>query len=339
MSAPEPEAERASEDEPASEGAATPEPASAPEGTPAPEGAPAPAPSRPDWVPSDLYPFEDRWAEIDGNLVHYIDEGAGPPLLLLNGNPSWSFGWRDVVLGLRGRFRCVALDYPGFGLSRGAPAYDFRPPSHSAVVEALVDRLGLRDLTIYGYAWGGPIGLALAVRRPELIRALVIGNTWAWPDDRLKVRLFSALMGGPLSWLLVERLNLMLRLYLPMNLKRQRLTDRERAAYEGPWPPGARSVMSIMPREIITGRSFFRQVEAGMPGIADKPALILWPDSDPGFGKAELARWQALLPTARTVVLARAGQYVDEDAPEDISAAIVEWWDEVIEPAAVPAPS
>ena len=74
---------------------------------------------------------------------------------------------------------------------------------------------------MYGYAWGGPIGLGLAGRRPELIRALIIGNTWAWPDDRLKVRLFSALMGGPLSPLLVERLNLMLRLYLPLNLKRR----------------------------------------------------------------------------------------------------------------------
>ena len=157
------------------------------------------APARPDWVPSELYPFEDRWATIDGNLVHYIDEGDGPPILFLNGNPSWSFGWRDVILALRDRFRCIAPDYPGFGLSRPAPGYDFRPRSHAAVIEALVDRLGLTELTVYGYAWGGPIGLGLAGRRPELIRALVIGNTWAWPDDRLRARLFAALMGGPLG--------------------------------------------------------------------------------------------------------------------------------------------
>jgi haloalkane dehalogenase len=291
-------------------------------------------PGRPGWVPSDLYPFEDRWATIEGNLVHYIDEGVGPPLLLLNGNPSWSFGWRDVVLGLRGRFRCIAVDYPGFGLSRAAPDYDFRPSSHSAVVERLVDRLELRSLTVYGYAWGGPIGLGLAGRRPELIRALVIGNTWAWPDDRLKVRLFSALMGGTLSPLLVERLNLMLRLYLPMNLKRSRLTEQERAAYEGPWPAGARAVMRVMPREIVTGRRYFVEVEEAFPTLAGKPALILWPDSDPGFGKGELARWQALLPGARTVIVERAGQFVDEDAPADVAAAISAWWDEVVEPGA-----
>ncbi len=185
------------------------------------------APVRPDWVPSELYPFEDRWAAIDGHLVHYVDEGDGPPILFLNGNPSWSFGWRDVILGLRSRFRCIAPDYPGFGLSRPGPDYDFRPASHSAVVEALVDRLGLSELTVCGYAWGGPIGLGLAGRRSELIRALVIGNTWAWPEERLRVRLFSALMGGPFGPLLVDRLNLMLRLYLPHSLKRGPLNEAE----------------------------------------------------------------------------------------------------------------
>ena len=248
------------------------------------------APLRPSWVPSGLYPFEDHWAEIDGHVVHYLDEGDGPPLLLLNGNPSWSFGWRDVILGLRGRFRCIAPDYPGFGLSRSTAGYDFRAASQSAVIEALVDRLGLVGLTIYGYAWGGPIGLGLAGRRPDLIRALVIGNTWAWPDERLRARLFSALMGGPFSPLLVERLNLMLRLYLPRNLKRQGLSDAERAAYEGPWPPGARGVMRVLPREIVTGKRYLQEVEALLPRLTGKPSLILWPDSDAGFGPDELAR-------------------------------------------------
>ena len=166
----------------------------------------------------------------------------------------------------------MAPDYPGFGLSRAADGYDFRPRSHSQVVEALVDRLGLEGIVVFGYAWGGPIGLGLAGRRPELVRGLVIANTWAWPDDRLRVRLFSALMGGPLSPLLVDRLNLMLRLYLPLNLKRGRLSDAERAAYEGPFPPGKRSVMRVFPREIVRGRAYLREVEANLPKIAGKPA-------------------------------------------------------------------
>ncbi len=288
--------------------------------------APGPGrPERPAWVPDELYPFEDRWEEIDGNLVHYVDEGQGRPLLLLNGNPSWSFGWRDVIRGLRGSFRCVAPDYPGFGLSRAAPGYDLRAASHSRVVEALVDRLGLADIVVFGYAWGGPIGLGVAGRRPELVGGLVIANTWAWPDDRLRARLFGALMGGPLSPLLVDRLNLMLRLYLPLNLKRGGLSPAERAAYDGPFPAGARSAMRAFPREIVRGRAYLREVEANLSRLAGKPAIILWPDSDPGFGAAELARWQALFPAARTVTLARTGQFIDEDAPDDIVAALLAW--------------
>ena len=282
-------------------------------------------PERPDWVPDDLYPFEDRWAEIDGHAVHYVDEGAGPPLLLLNGNPSWSFGWRDVIRGLRGTFRCIAPDYPGFGLSRAADGYDYRPRSHSEVVEALVDRLGLTEVVVFGYAWGGPIGLGFAGRRPELVGALVIANTWAWPDERLRARLFGALMGGPLSAVLVERLNVMLRLYLPASLRRGGLSNTERAAYEGPFRDGRRSAMRVFPNEIVRGRPYLREVEAGLSRITNKPAIILWPDGDPGFGDPELARWQSLFPRARTVVLPRTGQFIDEDAPEDIIAALEGW--------------
>jgi haloalkane dehalogenase len=281
---------------------------------------------RPAWVPSDLHPFEDHWADVDGHRVHFLDEGAGPPILLLNGNPSWSFGWRDVVVRLRDRFRCIAPDYPGFGLSREAPGFDFRPSSQSRVVESLVDQLGLDGLIGCGYAWGGPIGLGFAGRRPELVRAVVVGNTWAWPDLRLRVRLFSALMGGPLSPLLVDRLNLMLRLYLPRNLKRRELTDVERAAYEGPFPAERRHIMRVFPREIVAGRDFLRDVEQGLPKLAGKPALILWPDSDRGFSDADLRRWQGLFPGARTVHLPRTGQFIDEDAPDDVASAIRAWW-------------
>jgi haloalkane dehalogenase len=289
---------------------------------------------RPAWVPDELYPFEDRWADIDGNLVHYVDEGSGPPILLLNGNPSWSFGWRDVILRLRDRFRCIAPDYPGFGLSRAAEGFDYRPSSQSRIVEALVDRLAVDGLTVFGSAWGGPIGFGFAGRRPELIRGLVLGSTWAWPDERLKVRLFSALLGGPLSPLLVDRLNVMLRLYLPRSLKRAKLTDAERAAYEGPFPRDRRRIMRVFPREIIAGKAYLREVEANMIRLAGKPALILWPDSDPGLSDTELRRWQDLLPRARTVSLERTGQFIDEDAPDEVAAALVAWWDEVVAPEA-----
>ena len=93
-----------------------------------------------------------------------------------------------------------------------------------------------------------------------------------------------------------------------------------------PFPRPKRSIMAVFPREIIRGRSWLREVEANLPRLAAKPALIVWPDSDPGFGDAELAGWQARFPTAPTVILARTGQFIDEDAPDDVAAAILAWW-------------
>jgi haloalkane dehalogenase len=118
----------------------------------------------------------------------------------------------------------------------------------------------------------------------------------------------------------------MLRLYLPLNLKRGPLSERERAAYFGPFPPERRGHMRVFPRDLVAGRSWLRQVEANLPRLADKPALIVWPDSDPGFGEAELRRWQSLFPRATTVRLERVGQFIDEDAPDDVAAAVERWW-------------
>ena len=87
--------------------------------------------------------------------------------------------------------------------------------------------------------------------------------------------------------------------------------------------------MRVFPREIVRGRAYLREVESNLPRLAGKPALIVWPDSDPGFGDAELARWRSLFPAARSVILPRTGQFIDEDAPEDVAAAILGWWAEV----------
>src|SRR5215212_3822374 len=97
---------------------------------------------RPAWVDAELYPFEDRWLELDGHVLHYVDEGDGAPLLMLHGNPTWSFTWRGVIQGLRDRYRCIAVDLPGFGLSTApATGYGFTPPEHAGVIERFVQEL------------------------------------------------------------------------------------------------------------------------------------------------------------------------------------------------------
>ena len=282
--------------------------------------------ARPAWVPETLYPFADEYAEIDGARVHYLDEGTGPPLLLLHGNPTWSFLYREIIVGLRNRYRCVAPDHPGFGLSSAPPGYGFTPAEHADVLEQLVLELDLRDVTMMVQDWGGPIGFAVATRHPDRFRAFVIGNTWAWPKSDLGTQVFSRLLGGPIGGYLIRRRNVFVERILPSNVKRKRLDDAVMAAYRGPFPdPESREPVHVFPREILGSRAFLAQVERALPSLRDRPALIVWPTKDVAFREPKRRRWEECFPGHRTVVLEGAGHYIQEDAASEIVEAILDW--------------
>ena len=215
--------------------------------------------ARPGWVPADLYPFDSRIARIDGHAVHYVDEGSGPPVLLLHGNPAWSFLYRELIRGLRDRYRCIAPDYPGFGLSRAGPGYGYTPAEHAAVLERFVEQLDLQGVTMMVQDWGGPIGFAVATRHPERFSAFVIGNTWAWPKADPVTRVASCLLGGPLGGYLILQRNFFVEKILPGSVKRRKLTQEVMDAYRGPFPtPESRRPMHVFPREILDSRPHSR---------------------------------------------------------------------------------
>jgi haloalkane dehalogenase len=283
-------------------------------------------PARPAWVPDDLYPFESHYADVAGSRVHYIDEGSGPPLLLLHGNPTWSFLYRDIVKGLRDRYRCIAVDHPGFGLSSAAPGYGYTPAEHADVLEQLVLRLELADVTMMVQDWGGPIGFAVATRHPGRFAAFVIANTWAWPKGDPGTQLFSRLLGGPVGRRLIVNRNLFVEQILPAGVRRATLSDVVMGAYRGPFPtPASRRPTAVFPREILASRPFLADIERQLPQLSDRPALIVWPTKDVAFGDRERRRWEELFPDHRTVLLEGAGHYVQEDAPDEIVTAIEGW--------------
>jgi len=282
--------------------------------------------SRPSWVPEELYPFESRYAELDGARLHYVDEGSGPPLLMLHGNPTWSFLYRELIQGLRNRFRCIAPDYPGFGLSTAPPGYRYTPAEHAETLERLVLELDLRDTRMMVQDWGGPIGFAVATRHPDRFAAFVIGNTWAWPKSDAGTQVFSRLMGGPIGGFLIRRRNAFVERILPGNVKRRRLSDAVMDAYRGPFPnPESRRPVHVFPREILRSRPLLSDVERRLPALSDRPALIVWPTKDVAFREPERERWERVFPNHRTVILEGAGHYIQEDAPEEIVAAIRDW--------------
>ena len=285
--------------------------------------------TRPDWVNDELFPYESRFVEIDGSQVHFVDQGEGPIFLALHGNPTWSFLYRHIIRGLEDRFRCVALDYPGFGLSTPAPGYRFTVAQHAMIVERFIEQLDLRDITMMVQDWGGPIGFWVAQRHPERFRAFVIGNTWAWPirHDR-RTETFSKVLGSDLAGgLLVRHADIFVELFMRGGIRRRSLTSAERIMYKRPHPTAeSRKPVHVMPREILGARDLLTETEAGLDRLTDKPALIVWGDKDPAFRGDARARWERAFPHHRTEILRGASHYIQEDAPEEIVAAIRDWW-------------
>src|SRR5512137_2221520 len=143
-------------------------------------------------MPSDLkksYPFTGRSLDLDGLRFHYLEEGEGLPVVMIHGNPSWSFYYRNLVLALRDRYRCIVPDHIGCGFSDkpGDDSYAYTLKSRVDDLERLLDTLGVtEDITLVVHDWGGMIGMAYAVRQPQRIRRLVILNTGAFHLPKTK---------------------------------------------------------------------------------------------------------------------------------------------------------
>lgn len=278
----------------------------------------------PSFSPSPvLYPFTSRWFDSAVGRVHFVDEGEGRPILMCHGNPTWSFLYRHVIEALRDRFRCVAVDYPGFGLSDRPADYGYTPAEHAAVVGELVRALDLRDLIVMGHDWGGPIGLATASSDPERVSGLVLGNTWFWPADR-RAHAFSRFMSSrPLQRAILER-NLFVERLLPAGVARS-LSREEMEHYRGVQPtPEARVGVAELPRQIVAAGPWLATVARAVPRrLGDKRTLVTFPMRDVAFpARAVLPRMREAFSDLEVVELQEAKHFFPEDAPAVVAAAI-----------------
>ncbi len=284
-----------------------------------------PAFERPFAVDTQEYPFTSHWMERSGTRLHYVDEGRGTPVLLLHGNPTWSYLYRNIIKGLAGEARLVAPDYPGFGFSGHPPDYGYTPPEHAQWMTALIDHLALKRIVLVCQDWGGPIGLSIATQRPQDFSGLVIMNTWCWPPT-LDASLFSLIMGsrGLGRWLNIRQ-NFFARKVIPWGIyHKEKLTPTLLRAYTDPFPTEDSRVGAwVFPREIRRSADWLADIQASLPGLQEKPAVLVWAMKDPAFGKRFiLNRWRRLLPQAEVEELSDASHYLQEDRPDRITAGI-----------------
>jgi haloalkane dehalogenase len=281
---------------------------------------------RPTFTPSpELYPFQSRWADTSAGRVHYIDEGEGQTILFLHGNPTWSFLYRHLIATLRDRFRCVAIDYVGFGLSDRPTGYGYTPREHGGVVGDVVDRLDLDGFIVMGHDWGGPIGLSVASARADRVAGLVLGNTWFWPSDR-RARAFGVVMSTPLmQWMIRER-NFFVDRFIPMGVARK-LSTEEMEHYRGVHPSADHRVgIAEFPRQIVAAVPWLEELATSVHRrLGEKRALITWPMRDVAFpAKTMLPRARAAFEDVHVVELTSAKHYFQEDASTEVATAISE---------------
>jgi haloalkane dehalogenase len=280
-----------------------------------------------DFTPnSALYPFESRWFNSQVGPVHYIDEGQGPTVLLMHGNPDWSFLYRKIITGLGPEVRCVAADYPGFGLSIHPEGYGYTPAEHAEVMVEFVEHLDLKDMVVMGQDWGGPIGMDVASRLPYRVKGLVMGNTWFWPADSRIMRTFSrSLASQAMQWLIKER-NFFVTTLMKRSLQ-VKLSDSEFAHYTDVVPtPESREGIAVFPKAILESADWLDQLERRVAGsLRGKPISLVFGKKDPALAsEATIARWRKEFPDAGCIELADAGHYIQEDNPEACVTAIRE---------------
>jgi cis-3-alkyl-4-acyloxetan-2-one decarboxylase len=283
-------------------------------------------PALPGWL-RELYPFEPKRFDTGSGHMSYLDEGQGDEaVVMVHGNPTWSFFYRNVVLALRGRVRCIVPDHLGCGLSDKPQEYDYTLHNHVGNLGRLIDSLSLRKIHLIVHDWGGPIGLGVGLPRHEKLGKVVILNTAAFADTVVprriracRIPVFGELavrglngFAWPATWMAVTK----------------PLPDPVKRGFLFPYDSWANRIATHrFVRDIPQGCGApndlaLAEVEKSLPLLAKHPVRIIWGGADFCFNRHYFERWSRLLPSAHATYLPETGHYLLEDDRTTVLALI-----------------
>ena len=277
------------------------------------------------WLDQSEYPFQANYFEINGHRLHYLEEGQGETILFLHGTPSWSFDYRNVIKTLRLNYRCVTLDYIGFGLSDKPEHYDYSVQNHGKTLEKFILEKDLSDITLVVHDFGGVIGLNFAIRYPEKIKRLVILNSWLWSSksDPEFVRL-SKFLKSPLLPFLYRYFNFSPKYILPKSFGDRKLPGRLLKQYTQPFATRAqRNGPLAFAHSFLNDQDWFESIWNRKQPIMHKPTLLIWGMKDPVIRPSYLQKFASGFPNATTFKLETCGHFPQEEEPEAVAKAML----------------
>lgn len=301
---------------------------------------------RPDWLPTEVWPFRLRSYRHRGQVLHYLDEGPdGPavgqrppprpvdasgdpveaPTVVLVHAGLWSFLWRDLIVGLRPDIRCLTIDFPGSGLSTG-DAGDVDLGRFADLIDRWLDDLEVRRATFVVHDLGGVVGVNAAARRPERVDGLVAVNTFAWPADTAGLRFMLAMMGGRAATTLFGTSGLMVAMTRTRFGVGRRFDRAARRAFVGPYrgdPDRRRAFHGAMASASASAELYRDAEEALATTLSHLPVLTVFGKRNDPFGFAD--RWSARFPDVEARVVPGGNHFPMCDAPADLSDWIRAW--------------
>ncbi len=289
--------------------------------------------------PEKLYPFESQWLDITGFRMHYLDEGPrdAPIVLMVHGNPTWSFYYRNLVLALRDRYRCIVPDHIGCGLSDKPDntQYPYTLARRISDLTALMAHIQPKaPIHMIVHDWGGMIGFGWAAERPEQIASMVVANTAAFPlpeEKKLPAALW-LVRNTKLGALLVQGLNAFSGLAARVAFKKP-VSAEIRKGYTGPYDSWdnriatLRFVQDIPLKADDPGYDIIKNTESRLVDFAGKPCLLAWGEKDFVFDLHFLNKWKQIFPDAKVLSYPDCGHYIFEDAGQPLTQAISEFLD------------
>ncbi|TVR76004.1 MAG: alpha/beta fold hydrolase [Chitinophagaceae bacterium] len=276
------------------------------------------------WLNKSEYPFNSNYFDVNGQKLHYIDEGKGEVVLFVHGTPSWSFDFRNIIKELSKNFRCIAIDHIGFGLSDKPEHYDYSTQNHSKTLEKFVMEKQLNNLTLAVHDFGGPIGLNFAINQAEKINKLVILNSWLWSskNDPEFIKL-SKILKSPLLPFLYRYLNFSPRFILPKSFGDKKLPKHLLSQFTKPFAnKKQRNGALAFAKSLLNDQDWFEEIWNKKQVLSKKPALFIWGMKDPVIKAHNLKKFQSGFTNSKTIQLETSGHFPQEEEPDIVSKSI-----------------